>query len=53
VREIRGRERRGERERRLDRLICGVRVGSTLIQQPRRTEPGSKPPRDILLTGFD
>ena len=48
VREIRGRERRRERERRLDRLICGARVGSTLIQQPRRTEPGSKPPRDIL-----
>jgi hypothetical protein len=33
-------------------LTCGAHVGPTLTQPPRRIKPGSKPPRDLVCTGF-
>lgn len=34
----------------MDSLTCGAHVGLTLIQPPRQTKPGTKPPRDLKRT---
>uniref|UniRef100_A0A0E0QNJ0 Uncharacterized protein n=1 Tax=Oryza rufipogon TaxID=4529 RepID=A0A0E0QNJ0_ORYRU len=43
-------ERRKGEEADVDSLICGVHVGPTLTQPPRRIKPGSKPPRNLKRT---
>ena len=53
-REEREEERRGRERLACFRgiLRCGAHMGPSLTQPPRRINPESKPPTDLVCTGF-